>query len=160
MKALKSLALAGLLMIHAVTPSHALVINNDPGGVIVDFVKKYSDIRDRGEKVVVDGECDSSCTLFLGILPKQSYCATPNALLGFHTASTRETLPDGTVKYEHAEEFSVLVWNLYPGKVRRLLKRIGWNGDDPKVAHPEIVYVGGKRLAQIGVRACGPGDFS
>lgn len=98
MKALKSLALAGLLMIHAVTPSHGLVINNDPGGVIVDFVKKYSDICDRGEKVVVDGECDSSCTIFLGILPKQSYCATPNALLGFHTASTREKLPDGSFK--------------------------------------------------------------
>ncbi|WP_354213238.1 MULTISPECIES: hypothetical protein [unclassified Bradyrhizobium] len=46
-------------MTAAVLPSHALVIKDDPGGVIVDFVKKYSDIRDRGEKIVDDGERDS-----------------------------------------------------------------------------------------------------
>ncbi|MET4121754.1 hypothetical protein ABIB85_008219 [Bradyrhizobium sp. JR1.5] len=55
----RSFLLAGLLMTAAVLPSHALVIKDDPGGVIVDFVKKYSDIRDRGEKIVDDGERDS-----------------------------------------------------------------------------------------------------
>lgn len=160
MKALKALALAGLVMIAAVSPSRALIIKDDPGGIVVDFVKKYSDIRDRGERIVVDGECDSSCTIFLGIVPKQNYCITPNAKLGFHTASLREQHPDGTVKYSHAEEFSALMWNLYPGKVRSLLKRIGWNGDDPEIAHPQIVYVGARQLNKLGVRYCSPGDLS
>ncbi|WP_051346582.1 hypothetical protein [Bradyrhizobium sp. th.b2] len=142
MKALKALALAGLVMIAAVSPSHALIIKGDPGGIIVDFIKKYSDIRDSGERIVVDGECVSSCTIFLGLVPKQNYCITPNASLGFHTASLRETEPDGTVKYTHAEEFSAMMWNLYPGKVRSLLKRIGWNGDNAEIAHPQIVYSG------------------
>ncbi|SDK41513.1 hypothetical protein [Bradyrhizobium ottawaense] len=160
MKALKSLALAGLMMIAAVAPSHALIIEDDPGGIIVDFVKKYSDIRDRGETVVVDGECVSSCTLFLGIVPRQNYCITPNARLGFHTASVKQKMPDGSFTYSHAEEFSALMWNIYPGKVRKLIKRIGWNGDDSSIAHREIVYVSPRQLGAIGIRSCGPGDIS
>jgi hypothetical protein len=159
MKALKSLALAGLMMIAAVVPSHALIIKDDPGGIIVDFVKKYSDIRDRGERVIVDGECVSACTIFLGIVPKSNYCITPVARLGFHTASLRTKFPNGKVKWEHAAEFSALMWNLYPGKVRSYLKRVGWNGDNPDIAHPDVVFVGPAALGALGVRQCGPGDL-
>jgi hypothetical protein len=159
MKALKALALAGLVMISTASPSRSLIIKDDPGGVIVDFVKKYSDIRDRGEKIVVDGECVSSCTLFLGIVPKQNYCVTPMAKLGFHTASVRTAWKDGTVTYSHAPEFSALAWNLYPGKVRSYLRLVGWNGDDATIAHPEVVYVTPTALAALGVRICGPGDM-
>lgn len=160
MKALKALALAGLVMISAVSPSRALIIKGDPGGVIVDFVKKYADIRDSGEKVVVDGACASSCTLFLGLVPPKNYCITPNAKLGFHTASLKVPQGDGTAKYTHAVEFSALMWNIYPGNVRALLKRIGWNGDDPKIAHPAIVSVTPRQIHKAGVRYCGPGDLS
>lgn len=160
MKALKALVLAGLVMTAAVSPSRALVIKDDHGGIIVDFVKKYSDIRDSGEKVVVDGQCVSSCTLFLGIVPRQNYCITANAKLGFHTASLRVPQPDGSSKYSHATEFSALMWNMYPGKVRTLLKRIGWNGDDPKIAHPQIVYVSPRQLYKLGISYCRPGDLS
>jgi hypothetical protein len=161
MKALKALALAGLVMPAAVVPSHALIIKDDTGGVIVDFVKKYSDIRDRGEKVVVDGECDSACTIFLGIVPKENYCVTANAKLGFHTASTRIQLKNGRVKYEHAEEFSALMWNLYPGEVRKVLKRVGWSGDDASIAHPGIVYLGPGLLEVLNIaRECQPEDLS
>ncbi|MGX9944889.1 hypothetical protein ACTG4Q_20720 [Bradyrhizobium denitrificans] len=159
MKALKALALAGLVMIAAVSPSRALVIKNDEGGVIVDFVKKYSDIRDRGEKVIVDGECDSSCTIFLGIVPKKNFCITQNAKLGFHTALLRTVESDGSVSWSHAAEFSALMWNLYPGYIRAHLKRVGWNGDDASIAHPQIVYVGPRALHALGVRYCGLGDL-
>lgn len=158
MKAL-ALALAGLVMTAAVSPSHALVIEKDPGGVIVDFVKRYSNIRDSGEKVVVNGECDSSCTIFLGIVPKKNVCITSNAKLGFHTASLRTVEPDGSVTWSHAEEFSALMWNLYPGRFRAYLKRVGWNGDDPKIAHPDIVYVGPRALHALGIRYCGLEDL-
>jgi hypothetical protein len=160
MKALKILALAGLMLTAAVMPSRALVINDDEGGVIVDFIKLYSDIRDTGEKIVVDGECDSSCTLFLGLVPKQNYCVTPNAKLGFHTASVRHSWPDGSIAYTHASEFSALMWNMYPGNIRAILKKVGWNGDDPTIAHPQIVYLNARQLTRLGVRACGRGDAS
>lgn len=160
MKALKALALAGLVMIAAVSPSHALVIKNDEGGVIVDYVRKYSNIRDTNEIVVVDGECDSACTLFLGIVPRKNYCITPNAKLGFHTASVRTKTLTGKVKYTHATEFSALMWNLYPSRIRSFLKVVGWNGDDPTIAHPQIVYLGPEQLGELGVRSCGPGDIS
>jgi hypothetical protein len=145
-------------MIAAVSPSHALIIKDNPGGVIVNFIKKYSDIRDRGEKIVVDGDCVSSCTTFLGIVPKQNYCVTPIARLGFHTASLRTEKTDGSVTYAHAPEFSALMWNLYPGKIRSYLRLVGWNGDDASVAHPDVVYVGPVVLAALGIRVCGPGD--
>ncbi|WP_439357818.1 hypothetical protein [Bradyrhizobium sp. DASA03007] len=161
MKALKALALAGLVMISAVSPSQALVIKNDPGGVIVDFVRKYSDIRDSNEIVVVDGECDSACTLFLGIVPRKNYCITPNAKLGFHTASEKSTNRlTGKIRYTHAPEFSALMWNLYPARIRTFLKVVGWNGDDAEIAHPQIVYLGPEQLGELGVRSCGPGDLS
>jgi hypothetical protein len=160
MKALRTLALAGLVMIAAVSPSHALIVKKDYGGIIVDFVKKYANIRDSGELVVVDGECDSSCTLFLGLVPKKNYCVTPMAKLGFHTASLKSKTLMGKVKYTHAVEFSALMWNIYPQRVREYLKQVGWNGDDPTIAHPEIVYVEADQLYKLGIRACGPGDVS
>lgn len=160
MKALKALALAGLVMISAVSPSHALIIKKDDGGIIVDYVKKYSNIRDSNEIVVVDGECDSACTLFLGIVPRKNYCITPNAKLGFHTASVRGKTLTGKVKYTHAPEFSELMWNIYPSRIRSFLKIVGWNGDDSNIAHPQIVYLDPEQLNQLGVRSCGPGDVS
>jgi hypothetical protein len=160
MKALKALALAGLVMISAVSPSHALVIKKDDGGIIVDFVKKYSNIRDSAEKVVVDGECASACTLFLGMVPRRNYCITPNARLGFHTASLKKKWADGTVTYSHAAEFSALMWGMYPATIRAYLKVVGWNGDDDSIPHPAIVWVDADQLHQLGVRYCGPGDIS
>lgn len=160
MKALKALALAGLVMISAASPSQALVIKKDFGGIIVDYVKKYSTVRDSNEIVVVDGECDSACTLFLGLVPRKNYCITPNAKLGFHTASLRTKTLTGKVKYTHAVEFSALMWNIYPTRIRSFLKVVGWNGDDPTIAHPAIVYLGPEQLGELGVRACGPGDLS
>jgi hypothetical protein len=147
MKTLFRLALAGLLALGTVPASavttDTVKVLEDSGGVIVDYVKKYSDMRDSGEKLVIAGECASACTLFLGLLPKSQYCVTPDAALGFHTASVRWTDEHGKEHYEHAIEFSALMWNIYPGKVRRIVRRLGWNGDNPKVPHPEVIRVKG-----------------
>ena len=43
-------------------------------------------IRDRGERVIIDGICNSACTLVLGIVPLNKICVTPKASLGFHAA--------------------------------------------------------------------------
>jgi hypothetical protein len=160
MKALQSLALAGVMLAHALLPAKAtpLVIQEDNGGVIVNYIKKYSGIRDSGETVIVDGGCFSACTLFLGLVPKEKYCLTDRAILGFHSATERQKLPSGKVKVSHATEFSALMFNIYPAEVRRMLKLLGWDGDQPEIPHPEIIAVEAHQLTKI-ARKCTDADW-
>ena len=168
MKALIS-ALAGVLMLCALTPASAkdvpvqftsgraaTFITDDQGGIITEFVKKYSDMRDAGTNVVIDGECASACTIVLGILRPEKVCATPDASLGFHSAMaiTRE---DGKAPvFEHAAEISKLIFNSYPGKVRAWLTKQGWNGDNP---HPEVIWARGGQVRKF-IRPCTAADLS
>ncbi len=81
MKALK-LALAGLLMLCALTPASAkTIITEDTGGLIVNYIRKYSDMRDTGEKVVI--ECASSARS-VGLLRPENF----REKLGFHSATS------------------------------------------------------------------------
>src|SRR6478672_12685716 len=61
-------------------------ITRDHGGLVDQYKVKYAAIRDRGERVIIDGVCNSACTLVLGIVPLNRICVTPRASLGFHTA--------------------------------------------------------------------------
>jgi hypothetical protein len=61
-------------------------ITRDHGGLVEDYKARYSEIRDRGERVIIDGICNSACTLVLGIVPLNRICVTPKASLGFHQA--------------------------------------------------------------------------
>jgi len=61
-------------------------ITRDYGGSIDQYKAKYAAIRDRGERVIIDGLCNSACTLVLGIVPLNRICVTPRASLGFHMA--------------------------------------------------------------------------
>src|SRR5262245_47742001 len=38
-------------------------ITRDHGGYLEDYKAKYARIRDRGERVVIDGICNSGCTV-------------------------------------------------------------------------------------------------
>lgn len=154
MSIFKSAALAGVMLACALLPAKATTyIRDDNGGVIVEYVEKYSNLRDSGEKVIVDGDCISACTLMLGLLPKQQVCATKKAAFGFHSASLRIELQPGHPKYLHAREMSSLIWNLYPYPVRVRLKQLGWNGDHPEIPHPNLVFMRGKNLYKF-VRKC------
>lgn len=157
MKALQ-LALAGVLMLCAVlSPALAkTVITNDPGGSVVEYISKYSDMRDANEHIVIDGKCISACTLMLGILPSQNICVTSRASFGFHSASYRTT-DEKTKEYhfEYAPEMTRLMFGIYPGKVRNLIRGLGWDGQS---AHPAIIYVNGVQLNSI-VRPCGIRDL-
>ena len=68
-------------------PAHAdYRITRDFGGLVEQYKAKYAQIRDRGERVIIDGICNSACTLVLGIVPLNKICVTPKASLGFHAA--------------------------------------------------------------------------
>ena len=61
-------------------------ITRDFGGHVDQYKKRYTAIRDSGERVIIDGICNSACTLVLGIVPLSKICVTPRAAMGFHQA--------------------------------------------------------------------------
>lgn len=119
------LRLASVLLAFTITsPALAdLRITRDFGGYVEEYKAKYQRIRETGERVIIDGICNSACTLVLGIVPLQRICVTPRASLGFHqayfdkrwTAGVKVTSIAGT-----AELMSV-----YPNPVKDWLSRQG-----------------------------------
>ncbi len=75
-------------------PAHAdLRITRDHGGIVDQYKAKYQRIRDNGQRVIIDGICNSACTLVLGMVPSNKVCATPRASLGFHEAYVDQRWP-------------------------------------------------------------------
>ena len=76
-----------LLSLLAASPARAdLRITRDHGGYVTEYKAKYERIRDRKERVIIDGICNSACTMVFGIVPMNKVCVTPRASLGFHQA--------------------------------------------------------------------------
>jgi len=120
-----------LLAFIIATPAVAdLRITRDFGGYVEEYKARYERIRENGERVIIDGICNSACTLVLGIVPLQRICATPRASLGFHqayfdkrwTAGVKVTSIAGT-----AELMSV-----YPNPVKEWISRRGGLTPDMK----------------------------
>lgn len=91
---------------------------------------KYASIRDRGERVVIDGICNSACTLVLGIVPLNRICVTPRASLGFHMAYFDKSTTGGlkVMSYEGTAD----VMSYYPNTVKDWLSRHGGLTPDMK----------------------------
>jgi len=98
-------------------------ITRDYGGLVDTYKARYARLAVTKERVVVDGVCNSACTLVLGVVPLRRLCVTPRASFGFHqayydkrwTAGAKVTSIAGT-----AELMSV-----YPDKVKRWISRNG-----------------------------------
>jgi hypothetical protein len=105
-------------------------ITRDYGGLLEGYKAKYTAIRDRGERVIIDGICNSACTLVLGIVPLNRVCVTPRASLGFHMAYYDQAATDGmkVVSYVGTAE----VMSYYPETVKQWLSRHGGLTADTK----------------------------
>ena len=98
-----------LLSVAAATPARAeLHITRDHGGYVEEYKAKYKRVRERGERVIIDGICNSACTLVLGIVPMNKICVTPRASLGFHQAYYDKAFTFG-IKVTSAEGTSDLM---------------------------------------------------
>ncbi len=62
-------------------------IRKDYGGFIDQYKLKYAAIRDRGDRVIIDGVCNSACTLVLGIVPLNRICVTRGSTALLETSS-------------------------------------------------------------------------
>jgi hypothetical protein len=105
----------------AVPASADIVIRRDPGGAVSHYLQQAALIRDRGERIVVDGPCFSACTLILAVVPRERVCVTPRAVLGYHAAWT----PGVDGRPVTAEQATRVLWQTYPEPVRRVIARKG-----------------------------------
>lgn len=118
-----SLALLVLTLVAA-APAHALLhITRDHGGYVEQYKAKYERIRDTGQRVVIDGICNSACTLVLGIVPLNKVCVTPRASLGFHEAYYDKSFTFG-IKITSAAGTSELM-SYYPDTVKDWIRQNG-----------------------------------
>src|SRR6204780_2303062 len=98
-----------LLLCLAASPARAdLHITRDHGGYVEEYKEKYARVRDRHERVIIDGICNSACTLVFGIVPMNKICVTPRASLGFHQAYYDKAFTFG-IKVTSAEGTSDLL---------------------------------------------------
>jgi hypothetical protein len=120
-----------LLLVAAAAPARAqLHITRDHGGYVEEYKAKYKRVRDKGERVIIDGICNSACTLVLGIVPLNKICVTPKASLGFHQAYYDKAFTFG-IKVTSAEGTSDLM-SYYPDTVKDWIRRNGGLTTDMK----------------------------
>ena len=88
-----------------------------------EYKAKYQRIRDRHERVIIDGICNSACTLVFGIVPLNKICVTPRASVGFHQAYYDKAFTFG-IKVTSSEGTADLM-SYYPDTVKDWIRRNG-----------------------------------
>jgi hypothetical protein len=114
-------------------------IVNDPGGEVSSYIRKFQEVRDSGERVVIDGPCLSACTLLTGIVPRSRICVTSRAVLGFHAASYYD---DASRSLVPTRAGSRLVMRLYPAQIHSWIDRHGG-------LTPRLITLRGRELAAL-----------
>jgi hypothetical protein len=98
-------------------------ITRDHGGLVDRYKLKYATIREHRERVIIDGICNSACTLVLGIVPLSRICVTPRASLGFHMAYYDTAMTFGIKVLSNQGTADVMSY--YPETVREWISRHG-----------------------------------
>jgi hypothetical protein len=112
---------AALAAFYASPASATMRISEDRGGQIGQYLQTFTSVRSSGERVVIDGNCLSACTLVLGIIPRSHMCATDRARLGFHAA----WMPDEDGRPVTSVMGTRALWNVYPQAIRNWIARHG-----------------------------------
>lgn len=134
---------AMLLVSGASSASATMLISEDRGGQIGQYLQAFAALRSSGDNVVIDGNCFSACTMVLGLIPRERICATPRARLGFHAA----WMPDANGRPVTSPMGTQALWNIYPSKVRSWIGRHGG-------LSRKMIFLQGNDLAKM-VPACG-----
>ena len=135
----RGLLLCAALLASGITPASATMrIAEDRGGQIGHYLQTFASVRSSGERVIIDGNCLSACTLVLGIVPRERICATRNARLGFHAA----WMPDTDGHPVTSPMGTQALWNIYPSAVRHWITRHGG-------LSRHMIYLQGRELQAI-----------
>jgi hypothetical protein len=134
-----------LIWLMGVSPALAERISDDTGGLVDTYVQRFSGIRDSGERVVVDGQCLSACTLVLAFVPRERICVTPNAVFGFHSAWSYDAQGGQALDQKATQS----MWDMYPDRIRQWIRANGG-------LHQKLIYLRGRHLAAF-YPICSPG---
>lgn len=120
-----------------------IVVQADPGGAVSQRIAEIQAFRKQGVRVHIEGQCNSSCTLYLG-MPQT--CVSRQARLGFHGPMSQFAgipLPP-----QQFEEWSQLMASYYPSPVRK------WFLKDARYTLDGIKTISGTQLIKLGVPEC------
>ena len=112
---------AAVVALSGTSASATMRISEDRGGQIGHYLDAFATVRTSGERVIVDGNCLSACTLVLGVVPRERICATSRARFGFHAA----WMPDRDGRPITSPLGTQALWSIYPVSVRRWILRHG-----------------------------------
>jgi hypothetical protein len=119
---IRGLLLCAAIVLSAMSSAKAdMRISEDRGGQIGRYLQTFAMVRSSGERVVVDGNCLSACTLLLGVVPRSRICATQRARFGFHAA----WMPDEDGRPVTSRMGTQALWDVYPPSVRRWINAHG-----------------------------------
>ena len=132
-----SLATPALADIRS-TSTEVRILSSSGGGVAASYADFFRQVRKSGKRVVIDGPCESACTLVLNIVPRNRICVTRRAVLGFHAPAFVDR--DGRVTRTTAATRAVAA--SYPPAVRAWIRRKGGLRND-------FIYLQGRELATL-----------
>jgi len=131
--------IAVVVCLIAITPAFAEVrILSSGGGSVGGYLRFFSQLRQSGERIVIDGPCLSACTLVLSTIPRNRICVTGRAVLGFHAPR----LIDQTGRTYASSEATRAVTASYPADVRAWIKRRGG-------LTQKVIFLRGPELASL-----------
>jgi len=132
------LLVAMVMAAYAMPASATMRISEDRGGQIGHYLQAFAVLRSSGERVIIDGNCLSACTLILGMIPRNRMCATPRAVFGFHAA----WLPGRNGRPVTSTPGTRELWKVYPHRVKRWINRHGG-------LSRRMIYLQGRDLYRI-----------
>jgi hypothetical protein len=130
---------SAVVCVMASAASADVRITSDPGGEVSSYLRRFQQIRESGQRVVIDGPCLSACTLLTATIPRDHICITSRAVLGFHAASYYD---DASRTLVPTRAGSRLVMNLYPAEIRHWIERHGG-------LTPTLIQLRGRELASF-----------
>src|SRR5215471_20294922 len=118
----RGLCVCAAVLACSVTSASATVrIVEDHGGEVGKYLHAFAKVRSTGERVIIDGDCMSACTMVLGLVPSKQLCVTPRARFGFHAAS----MPNDDGRLVTSGLATEALWGIYPAPVRRWIIQHG-----------------------------------
>lgn len=134
---------AGLVLPQPAQAQTVNIIRDDPGGSVAQRLRMIAHLRAAGTQVEIRGQCDSACTMLLGL---PNTCVARSSRLGFHGPQSQYygiSLPPDEFEY-----WSQVMADHYP-------KAIGtWFMRDVRQNTMSLITLSGSQAIRMGARPC------